>query len=92
MPLFYWMNPPDAADTAQVPDGITVTATEGTESDYTIEVYDLEVLAAFAVSQQAGVDIAPFPDGADDFGVEGTLEFYALDETPVNDAAAQEGA
>lgn len=90
MPLYYFMNSPDAADTMETPQGITITATESAESDYTIEVSNIEALTAFAVGQQAGVDIAPFPDGADDFGVEGTLEFYGLDETPVNDAAVEE--
>lgn len=90
MPTLYWMNAPDGADTLDVPDGITIAAVEGGDSEFTIEVNDLALLAAYAVGQQAGVDIAPFPDGADDFGVEGTIEFYGLDETPVNDVAAEE--
>lgn len=92
MAMFYLIGAPEGAEALDVPDGVSIAPAESDmlESDFTITVDTIEGLLSFATAQRLGVDIAPYADGADDMGVEGTLSFYALDEADAETAAAEE--
>jgi len=83
------MGAAEDADTLETPDGVTIAASEGDTplSPFTIEVDNIEALMTFTSDALMGVDIVPFADGADDMGIEGTLEFYPVEDSGTDPAA-----